>query len=125
MIPNFRKTTNRRIAGLTPDFPTYHAIKSLKRRRGNGYAERRRKSQHQAPDWSAGAFSIYSTYTIFYLLDNLRPSENQNIFSFLVLARNISYFLIAVTGIWWFYENRKRITQLTNRTLKNPLKPTA
>ncbi len=53
-------------------------------------------------------FSIYSVFTTSYLLENLRPSENQNIYSFLLLARNATYFLIAIIGIWWYYENQSR-----------------
>ena len=56
-----------------------------------------------------GIISLYSIYTSYYLLDNLRPSEYQNLFSFLLFARNAVYFAIAGIGVWWYYENRKQI----------------
>lgn len=62
----------------------------------------------------SGIISLYSIYTSYYLLDNLRPSEYQSLFSFLLFARNVVYFVSAGIGVWWYYENRKLIvSQIT------------
>lgn len=53
------------------------------------------------------AYSTYSTFTSFYLLDNLVGSDNRNLFSFLLLSRNLVYFAIAIAGIWWVYLNQE------------------
>jgi len=55
-----------------------------------------------------GIISLYSIYSSYYLLDNLRPSEYQGLFSFLLFTRNAVYFLTAGIGVWWYYENRKQ-----------------
>jgi DNA-binding winged helix-turn-helix (wHTH) protein len=52
---------------------------------------------------------LYSLSTMFYLFDHLELNENTNRFIHLVILRNALYFLAALIGIWWYYENKKRI----------------
>ena len=56
---------------------------------------------------------------MFYLLDHLVPDDNKNTFIYLMISRNALYFLAALLGIWWYYENRKKIIEQCRRLSTN------
>jgi len=54
-------------------------------------------------------YSIYSTVTTFYLLDNLVSDANQNLFSLLLLTRNFCLMSIAIGGMYWWHQRCTRL----------------